>query len=82
MKTNIFLTAIKNRCKLKFLYSLTEIIIEPYFIAREKSGRRVIFGRVKRTNAVRKFEYNKISNIRILNEDKFSPVIPIISQVS
>ena len=82
MKTNIFLTAIKNRSKLKFLYSLTEIIIEPYFIAREKSGRRVIFGRVKRTNAVRKFEYNKISNIRILNEDKFSPVIPIISQVS
>ena len=82
MKTNIFLAAIKNRNKLKFLYSLTEIIIEPYFIAREKSGRRVIFGRVKRTNAVRKFEYNKISNIRILNEDKFSPVIPIISQVS
>ena len=82
MKTNIFLTAIKNRSKLKFLYSLTEIIIEPYFLAREKSGRRVIFGRVKRTNAVRKFEYNKISNIRILNEDKFSPVIPIISQVS
>jgi len=82
MKTNIFLTAIKNRNKLKFLYSLTELIIEPYYVAREKSGRKVIYGRVKRTNEVRKFEYNKISNIRVLKEAKFSPVIPIISQVS
>ena len=82
MKTNIFLTAIKNRNELKFLYSLTELIIEPYYVAREKSGRKVIYGRVKRTNEVRKFEYNKISNIRVLKEAKFSPVIPIISQVS
>ena len=82
MKTNIFLTAIKNRNKLKFLYILTEIMIEPYYIAREKSGKKVIYGRVKKTNEIRKFEYEKISNIRVLNNVKFSPLIPIISQVS
>ena len=82
MKTNIFLTAIKNRNKLKFLYRLTEIMIEPYYVAREKSGKKVIYGRVKKTNEIRKFEYNNISNIRVLNNVKFSPLIPIISQVS
>jgi hypothetical protein len=82
MKTNIFLTAIKNRNNLQFLYGLTEIMIEPYYITRENSGKKVIYGRVKRTNEVRKFEYEKISNIRVLNDVKFSPVIPIIPQVS
>jgi hypothetical protein len=82
MKTNIFLTAIKNRNNLKFLYGLTEIMIEPYYITRENSGKKVIYGKVKRTNEVRKFEYEKISNIRVLNDVKFSPVIPIIPQVS
>ena len=82
MKTNIFLTAIKNRNNLKFLYGLTEMLIEPYYITREKSGKKVIYGRVKNTSEIRKFEYEKISNIRVLNDVKFSPVIPIISQVS
>jgi hypothetical protein len=79
MKTNIFLTAIKNRNNLKFLYGLTEMLIEPYYITREKSGKKVIYGRVKNTSEIRKFEYVKISNIRVLNDIKFSPVIPIIS---
>ena len=82
MKTNIFLTAIKNRNNLKFLYGLTEIIIEPYYVARETSGKKVIYGRVKRVNEVRKFEYDRISNIRVLKNVKFSPVIPIIPQAS
>ena len=82
MKTNIFLTAIKNRNNLRFLYGITELMIEPYYITKEKSGKKVIYGRVKSTNEIRKFEYDKISNIRVLNDVKFSPVIPIISQVS
>lgn len=82
MKTNIFLSAIKNRNNLRFLYGITEMMIEPYYITREKSGKKVIYGRVKSTNEIRKFEYDKISNIRVLNDVKFSPVIPIISQVS
>ena len=82
MKTNIFLIAIKNRNNLKFLYGLTEIIIEPYYVTRETSGKKVIYGRVKRANEVRKFEYERISNIRVLKNVKFSPVIPIIPQAS
>ena len=82
MKTNIFLTAIKNRNNLRFLYGLTEMMIEPYYITREKSGKKVIYGRVKSTNEVRKFDYDKISNIHVLDEVKFSPLIPIISQLS
>ena len=82
MKTNIFLTAIKNRNNLRFLYGITELMIEPYYITKEKSGKKVIYGRVKSTNEIRKFVYDKISNIRVLDDVKFSPVIPIISQVS
>ena len=82
MKSIIFLTAIKKRNNLKFLYGVSEIMIDPYFIARESSGKKVIYGRVKNTNQIRKFEYDQISNIRVLNNVKFSPVIPIIPQVS
>jgi len=82
MKTNIFLTAIKKRNNLQFLYGLTKIMIDPYFVARETSGKKVIYGRVGNTNEVRKFNYEKISNIRVLNNFRFSPIIPIIPQAS
>jgi hypothetical protein len=82
MKTNIFLTAIHNRNKLKFLYDLQETFIEPYYLSIDKTGKKVIYGKVKHSNEVKKFNYEKISNIRILNKFRFSPVIPIISRVS
>ncbi|MFB3055722.1 MAG: hypothetical protein ACE1ZQ_01000 [Ignavibacteriaceae bacterium] len=82
MKTDIFSAAIHNRSNLRFLYNLQEILIEPYYITRERNGKKVIYGRVRKTNEVRKFEYEKISNIRVLNNFRFSPVIPIIPQVS
>lgn len=82
MKTDIFSAAIYSRSNLRFLYDLQEIFIEPYYITRERSGKKVIYGRVKKTNEVRKFEYEKISNIRVLNNFRFSPVIPIIPQAS
>jgi len=82
MKTSIFINAIKNRSNLRFLYGVKEYHIEPYYITRERSGKKVIYGRVKRTNEVKKFEYEKIANIRILNHTKFSPIIPIIPQAS
>ena len=82
MKTDIFLSAIYDRNNLTFLYGLQEVFIEPYYITRERSGKKVIYGRVKRTNEIRKFEYEKISNIKILNKLRFSPVIPIIPQAS
>ncbi len=82
MKTDIFSAAITNRSNLRFLYNLQEILIEPYYITRERSGKKVIYGRVKQTNEVRKFKYKNISNIRVLNNLRFSPVIPIIPQAS
>lgn len=82
MKTEIFLSAIKNRNNLRFIYCLNEILIEPYYITREMNGKKVIYGRVKRTSEIKKFEYEKISNIRVLNNIRFSPVIPIIPQAS
>jgi len=82
MKTDIFLFAINNRNKLKFLYDLQEILIEPYYITRERTGKKVIYGKVRKTNEVKKFKYEKISNIKVLNNFRFSPVIPIIPQAS
>ena len=82
MKTDIFSAAIYSRSNLRFLYDLQEILIEPYYITRERSGKKVIYGRLKKTNEVRKFEYEKIMNIRVLNNLRFSPVIPIIPQAS
>jgi len=82
MKTAIFLNAIRSRNNLKFLYGLTEIYLEPYYVTTEGTGKKVIYGRVKRTNEIRKFRYEKIANIRVLNNYRFSPIIPIIPQAS
>jgi hypothetical protein len=77
MKTDIFIRAIRNRQYLKFLYSLKEMMIEPYYVTRSKEGKKVIYGRLKSTNEIRKFDYDKIANIRVVEAYKFSPLIPI-----
>ena len=82
MKSEIFLSAIQKRNNIRFLYNMNEIMIDPYYITRERNGKKVIYGRVRRTNEIRKFEYEKISNIRVLKSIRFSPVIPIIPQAS
>jgi len=79
MKTDIFIQAIRNRRNLRFLYGLQEINLEPYYIARNRLGKKVIYGRIRRTNEVRKFEYDRIANIRIVESLRFSPRIPINS---
>ena len=79
MKTDIFIHAIRNRNNLQFLYGLQKIHLEPYYIAKNSTGKKVIYGRLKNTNEVRKFEYNKIANIRIIESFRFSPRIPINS---
>jgi hypothetical protein len=78
MKTQIFSNAIYNRDRIKFLYELREVIIEPYYISQEKTGNKVIYGRANNSNEIRKFEYKRMSNIKILKGNKFSPIIPII----
>ena len=79
MKTTIFQSAIKNRRKLRFLYDLQEVIMEPYFISINKKGSKVLYGRVSNSNEIVKFEYNKIINIKTLDLNRFSPIIPILS---
>ena len=77
MKTDIYIRAIRNRQYLKFLYGLNEIMIEPYYVTRSKEGKKVIYGRLKSTNEIRKFDYDKIANIKVVESYKFSPLIPI-----
>jgi len=82
MKTEIFLSAIKNRNNLRFLYGLKETVIEPYYISKDRTGRKVIYGRVNQTSEVGKFDYNNITNIRVMKHMRFSPLIPIIPLAS
>jgi len=79
MKSQIFNRAISSRRKLKFLYGLNEVTLEPYYLSIDRNGKKVIFGRVGNTNEVKKFEYNMITNIKVLNSKKFSPIIPILT---
>ena len=78
MKSSIFLEAIRNRNKVRILYKLNEIIVEPYFISKNKEGKKVIFGRLNNSNTVQMFEFDKMFNIRKLDRMKFYPIIPII----
>ncbi|RPI75332.1 MAG: hypothetical protein EHM47_02905 [Ignavibacteriales bacterium] len=77
MKTEIFASAIYNRNKIKFLYGLNEVLLEPYYIMKDKSGRKVIYGRTNNSNEVKKFEFSRIANIKVLNAPRFSPIIRV-----
>ncbi len=80
MKSEIFACAIHNRNKIRFLYGLNEVMLDPYYISREINGRKVIYGRLFNSSEIRKFEFKKIANIKVLENKKFSPIIPIISK--
>ena len=82
MKSDIFLQAIKNRNNLQFLYGLQLINIEPYYITKNKIGQKVIYGRIKSSNQIGKFEFSKIANIKIVESFRFSPRIPITTFAS
>jgi hypothetical protein len=78
MKSDIFINAILNRNRVRFLYDLKEVIIDPYFISINRSGKKVLYGKLNRSNEVKLFEFDKILNIKIMNTHKFSPIIPIL----
>lgn len=82
MKSEIFFNAIYNRFRIKFLYGLQEIELEPYFITNDKSGKKVIYGKTDFSNEIRKYEFGRIANIKILNKRRFSPIIPLNSQIN
>lgn len=79
MKTEIFNSAIIERRRLKFLYNLNQVEVEPYYLSKNKNGNKVIYGRVNSSNEIKMFEFNKIFNIKILGKSKFSPIIPILN---
>jgi len=79
MKSEIFSFAINNRNQLRFLYGFSEVILDPYYITRDKMGKKVIYGRINNSSEVKRFEFDKIVNIRVLKSRRFSPVIPILS---
>ena len=78
MKTLLFSSAIINRNRVKFLYGLNEIILEPYYISRNKTGKKILYGKINGSKEIRTYEYEKMSNIKILGYEKFSPIIPIV----
>jgi hypothetical protein len=77
MKPEIFKYAIDNRNRIRFLYGLRETVIEPYCISRDKSGRKVIYGKPNASNEIKKYEFIKIANIRVLTENHFSAFTPV-----
>ena len=81
MKTEIFETAIRNRNRISFLYGLNEVMIEPYYMTFEKNGSKVIYGKVYQLNEIQKFDFSKIANIKILEDNRFAPTIPFVSYV-
>jgi hypothetical protein len=78
MKSLLFTSAIFNRYRVKFLYGYEEITLEPYYISRNKNGKKVLYGRIIGSNKITLFEYDKMLNIKVCQMEKFSPVIPII----
>jgi hypothetical protein len=79
MKTQIFSEAISKRNQIKFLYGLDEVLLEPYYITKDKLGKKVIYGRVSNSFEIKKFEYSLIANIKIVSNKRFSPRIQMMS---
>jgi hypothetical protein len=79
MKTQIFSEAISKRNQIKFLYGLDEVLLEPYYIAKDKFGKKVLYGRVTNSSEIKKFEYCLIANIKVFGNKKFSPRIQMMS---
>lgn len=82
MKTDIFREAIKNRNKIRFYYGLYQWVVEPYYVAKDRNGNKVLYAKVSSTNEVKKFDFKKMANIKVFDNYKFSPVIPIIPMAS
>ncbi|MBX3008662.1 MAG: hypothetical protein KF816_11635 [Melioribacteraceae bacterium] len=78
MKSLMFSSAILHRNRVRFLYGLDELTVEPYFITCNQTGKKVVYARVIGSNEIKMFEYDHIYNIKIIRADRFSPIIPIM----
>lgn len=82
MKSEIFSSAINNRNEVRFLYLMDEIVLHPYYISREKNGKKVIYGRMSNSSSIKKFELGRIANLKVFDKVKFCPIIPLMAKVS
>jgi hypothetical protein len=82
MKSEIFLGAIRNRFEIRFYYGTDEYFVQPYYISNDRYGNKFLYGKLRGSNEIKKFNYMLISNIRVLFTKKFSPIIPIIPLAS
>lgn len=78
MKSEIFIKAIRNRNELRFYYGTEEFFVQPYYISSDRLGNKFLYGKIRGSNEIKKFDYKFISNIRVFSTHKFSPIIPII----
>ncbi|MGE5362967.1 MAG: hypothetical protein ACM3SM_02470 [Bacteroidota bacterium] len=82
MKTIIFANAIFNHCKIRFLYGLEEVVLEPCFVTFDSRGKKTLYGRTASAHGeIRSFQFSRIANIKLLNSIKIEPDIPVISQI-
>lgn len=68
MKTLIFSGAIAKRNKITFWYSGESVEIIPFSISVNKNGKKILYGKHIKSNVLRMFEYNKICNIRVVED--------------
>lgn len=73
MKTEILSKAIKNRNRIRFYYAMEQMVIDPYIISCDKEGKKTIYGKINDSDTVQKFEFKKIYNIKILENEQFAP---------
>ena len=52
MKSQMFSSAIMNRNRVRFLYELHEVVLDPYYITREKNGKKVLYGKMNNSNEI------------------------------
>jgi hypothetical protein len=73
LKTEILTKAIINRNRIKFYYSTQQLVIDPYIISTDVKGKKIIYGKLNESDTVLKFEFNKIYNIKVLENENFAP---------
>ncbi len=76
-KSEIFAKAMANGMKVRFYYNLQEEVIYPYFIITEEDGTKALYGKSKEDKKVKKYDFKRIVNIRLLPNEHFIPLIPI-----
>jgi hypothetical protein len=77
MKSDILTMAINRRSKVRFLYRMEEVIFDPYFILYEEDGSKAIYGKADTLQQLKKFDFRRIVNLKMLPLEHFNPDVPV-----